>query len=701
MQTMSEGMATLLKSGKQIGDNKPTHEIIVGGNGGNRNFINGEFNEKYLGYEININQTITAPIPTNDGKYAFAWIDETTRNVIIGFDGDESFFHDDYTFDSFIDSGIETEASTDVNVGQSCLSLYKRDDGKILLFVNDGGYVSAGYCNVKVYISNNGNCTDFIYYSTIYEEINLTGENHNPKTNMTIPVKSGDMLIIAFNGGYYYDFFGGATFACCYVYASYNEGLTWVLKKEYKNDIYKYNTTGQMACLPDGTLIFETTQHPVAIYFHISKDNGETWQDEEGEPGWADEERGASLYYDDKTGKLYKTCTSGIWATSDFSTENLIFIDAWEHIIELGYLDFNQYSPAQIRVMPSNNLAIVFPSLAEGTNIIGFNYTPLQAKSIQISRSKGMAGGLTVEFDNKNGVLAPDGTTNPALLWPNKEVTVKQGYGTELIQTFNGLIDTISMSTFPQSISINARDKMKALLDHLARDSSFSYVLTYTGQTVEAIWQDLITKAGLTYGTVETTGITLTEKIFSWQTYADCISWLDEIAGFETYCDEFGVMHFVYDGRPAVVTTAYEFVEGVDIIQLGYDIDDKDLYYSVVVYGKDANDVVIYYAATLPQAGYWNIPSGKVMRIDAPDADTSAKCQAIADKAIYLMQTRARQVRFSTIGIPHLQRGDFIQITEASSTISEIYRITDISTSQDSSGYRMELTCYYHAAPEV
>ena len=695
MQTMSEGMATLLKSGRQIGANRPSHEITIEGANGVYDWLSTTVT-KYPVTDISVHGSFEK---SSDGSILYVYTRGTTVYQTNIADVETLLSQDD---------SIGTETAIFSNIVDARATLFRIDNVLYLglMFTKTTTETTTFTAKIQIYKSLLGDGSDWSLYSTITSvdytwDYRLTAAGKNP---FSIPYKAGDNWILPISD--FKNLING-----CYVDSkikvSADNGITWVDKFIQVASVgYELEWGKNVVEFQDKIWVigFNTAGVSGNISLYNSSNLGENWSlvDDIG----INEGPVTPIFY----GNLLVDNQMLYWF---INSENPSYVygtsgepTSWDDFTQITTLPFENGTYSENKIIDGKLIISVMNiagSYEDYTRVLGVDISKLtlQAKSIQISRSKGMAGQLTVEFDNKSGVLAPDGTANPQLLWPNKEVVVKQGYGAELIQTFKGLIDTISMSTFPQSISINARDKMKALLDHYVRDSSFNYVLTYGNMTVEAIWQDLITKAGLTYGTVETTGIALTEKVFSWQTYADCISWLDEIAGFETYCDEFGVMHFVYDGRPVVVTTSYQFVEGVDIIQLGYDIDDKDLYYSVAVYGKDANDAVIYYAATLPQTGYWNIPSGKVMRIDAPDADTSAKCQAIADKAIYLMQTRARQVRFSTIGIPHLQRGDFIQVTEASSTISEIYRITDISTSQGPDGYTMELTCYYHAAPGV
>lgn len=755
MQTMSTEMATLLKSGKMIGVNKPTHEITIGEGSGGINdvqwegikVIRGVYSGTYEGHY----QYYAEPgfgggdfVTRADGKILVTYSNYVENKIYLSVvDSEDDIFY----FDNKC-AVNEWVFDTLVNVlgapyTQSVSRFQKLPNGEILLYIMDHGIEDInGVMLVKVYKSANGLGTDFTLVNTLYD---LTYHNGSIFTlnschlGRAIQLESGRILVpiqVQINS---------------YVSSS---AVVWTQSKcFYTDDNWVTFGIGNIATSELGKSLeplskgFGNFNGRIYTYhgynfsgtntrFSYSDDDGETWANcpmyvREGDGGtsyidggydgiywekslglnfWVHYEIPAEekfvLYYapdniDAPTdSSIYDRSENGIWKKVD----TLLFADDEYQFLwytEGGNLAFGGYSAGPNGTQSNINGGEV--------EIIG---NTIQAKSITINRSKGMAGNVNIEFDNKAGILAPDGTANPQLLWPNKEIVVKQGYGSELLTTFTGLIDSVSMSTFPQSVTVSARDMMKPLLDHYLRNAEFLYTLTYTNMTVEHIWENLMILAGVEYNIIEETGLTIAEKTFSWETYADAVSWLDEIAGFETYCDEFGKLNFVWDGRPSVVTTAYSFVEGVDITRLGYEINDNDLYYTVAVYGKspevlDEEDnvvtesSVIYFARQLPQASYWNIPSGKVMRIDAPEADSLEKCQAIADKAIYLMQTRARQVSFGTIGIPHLQRGDFIQVTESSTTISEIYRITDISTSQDSNGYTMELTCYYHSAPEV
>jgi hypothetical protein len=113
-----------------------------------------------------------------------------------------------------------------------------------------------------------------------------------------------------------------------------------------------------------------------------------------------------------------------------------------------------------------------------------------------------------------------------------------------------------------------------------------------------------------------------------------------------------------------------------------------------VVIGKD-----VVATANYISAAYYNIPADKILWLQAGEATTLAACQAIANKAEYQMRCRDRICEFACIGNPYLQIGDIIQVTETTTTISELYRITDIqSTQSPDGGYIMQITCYHYAA---
>ena len=410
----------------------------------------------------------------------------------------------------------------------------------------------------------------------------------------------------------------------------------------------------------------------------------------------------------------------------------------------------------------------------------------LPVKSISISRAKDSAAMLDLLIDNKNGVYSPDklGDWNRVLI-SNKEITVNQGYGSELPRTFTGLIDYVEPGSWPHELRVVARDKYKLLLDQHITNPDLSLITEHEKHTVifkneliEDIVSTLACWAGFAPGDiiVRATGLIISEIGWSWGTYAEAIKELGDIAGnFKGWTDEDGVFYFEYDtdrqpeGNELIVLSgttqvelehkpivsgsqrvtnadqtvsysrnvdytiefatgeiartvgssipdggtvrvryvfpAWIFREGEDIWRLKYRVGDTELYRKVVVHGKAGDDSIIEAVSDFTAADYNNVLGQKVLRIPAPDLDTLAKCQTLADRMTYVISSKVRNMPFEATAIPHLQNGDCIQVLESSVGISEIYRIVDLSSRQEPGEdgiYKMNITAYHYGyAPAV
>lgn len=704
MQEVSSNMLAVLKSKNMIGDNRPSAEVVVG---------DSSVEELIDPTNWSVLRTITTDgrgrgcvAETRDGK-AIA-IYGHSGAIKVGFASSIKALLDG---SEVIDVANEVTIDTGYSIPVASISLI---DGKLLAVLGD--YKGTGQRPIyNFWRDDTGLGTSFEYKSKIWEPAGDWPSNMFDDAQISPPTKLLDGKIAVFmpqardsiigNGG------GGAS-------VTENYGDSWSNVGSYSLGIGSHLIANQSGTIVpiEGARFFSNhlATSSEQIYPEWNVSDGTTTLTKWNElSSSADGTYSYAMTLCRVGDRIYRVSGSATLAyTTELEPSVLKNSNSyWTHVLSFP----TNYWQTRRRLLNLSNLLIYTDYDGSHMRIMGTEKKDktVKPKSIQISRAKGMAGSLTVEVDNNDGILAPDGETNPALLWPNKEIIIKQGYGQELLTTFTGLIDSISMKNSGEdgaSISISARDMMKPLIDHYLRNSEFLYTLTYTNMTVEHIWENLMILAGVEYDKIEATGLTISEKTFSWESYADAVSWCDEIAGFQTYCDELGKMNFVKDGRPEGAATAYIFREGEDLIEIGYDINDEVLYYAAVCYGKtpeirdeETNAIiqqsnVLYFAKQLPQAEYWNIPSGKILKIDAPDADTIEKCEIIVNKAIYLMQTKARQVQFKTIGVPHLQIGDFIQVIESSTTISEIYRITDISSNQTESEYTMTLTCYYHGA---
>lgn len=748
MREIPAEVITLLKSRKQIGQNKPSWEVTVE----NSSLIDWE--SESLAW----NNPATA---LYNGSHLTCATKANGKLICVLSKQGASYEGECDSIDDLINiadsiTGLTQITGVDDNRGWCSVS---NADGELFLCVNCCALNDVIYAH-KLYKSPSGNGGDWVYYSTIQTYtasgtfFEGTGESIDKDSTGCIKVLSnGRWAIIAGDIVYWY----GMTSKNNAIYVSDDKGITWVKKFTFKYALSSnpllYNCPKNITEASDGTLYIDYVEAWSIAMFHIAKsiDFAETWVD-------------------------ISNVSAENWGNSSilaFNNKLYLYVSHLQYSCIFEVIDFN---------LPLSNPVLEFNSPSNGScstmKIVGNklivthdNYVlnidviepKVPVKSINISRNKSMAGSLNLVIDNKDGEWSPDNAVYPNVMFPNTELTVRQGYGTNLVQTFKGLIDRIELTTFPAEIKLSNRDKLKLALDQTITGAGNTHTITYNNQTIEYIFADLCSKAGLSVGTVEETGLTIAEKTFSWESYADCFSWLADLVGFDFGIDEDGNAYFRKEGntQPAAegeeiyitngkgqidhypivqnsemltdgatttyvrdtdytidyetgeitsitiadsviygnyVYAAYTFREGEDIVSLGYTIDDNDLYYEVIVVGKAEDDSVISATAAYPSRDYYKILPQKVMKIDVSDATTVEQCQAIANRAVELMNSKARIVNFAAIAVPWLQIGDVIRVIESSTTINELYRITDLSSTQDGSGYMMQITCYHHSA---
>lgn len=332
----------------------------------------------------------------------------------------------------------------------------------------------------------------------------------------------------------------------------------------------------------------------------------------------------------------------------------------------------------------------------------------VRPKALTIDRSKGAASQATIVLDNKLGIYAPDsiGVWNQ-VIWPNKKVEVTLGYGAEQQTVFTGLIDEVYMSSYPAELTITARDYSKLALDQIAQTTIGGvvvYSFAYANKTPEYIFTDMATQAGWAVGAIhaDVTGITLAEFLTGHESIADCFQRLCEITGWEWFCDEQGDIYFRAATDPAAVSV-YSFTEGVDIFSLDYRISDAELYRTIVVWTSDANGATLKASGVWPAADYNNLLAKKTLIINAGDLVTDAAgCAAMVAAESAAITPKVREVNFVAVGHPYIQIGDVIQVTETTTTISEYYRVLEISHQMSADGspvFSTALRCYHFSMP--
>lgn len=342
--------------------------------------------------------------------------------------------------------------------------------------------------------------------------------------------------------------------------------------------------------------------------------------------------------------------------------------------------------------------------------ISGFESEPIPVppKSLTIDRSKGAASQATIVLDNKLGIYAPDsiGAWNH-IIWPNKKVEVTLGYGDKQPLVFTGLIDKIRMSSYPAELTITARDYSKLVLDQQPQEligGVMTYSFTYWDRTPEYIFADLAIQAGFAVDKIHTyvTGLTFEKFLTGHESMADSYQRICEYVGGEWFCDEYGHIYFRKAINPEG-SSVYAFTEGVDIFSIDYTISDEELFRNIVVWTSDANGSTIKASGVWPAADYNNILPKKTLIINAGDLVTDAAgCAAIVAAESAAITPKVREVNFVAVGNPYLQIGDVIQVTETTTTISEYYRIFEMTHKLNMTGapiFATTLKAYHFSAP--
>lgn len=703
MIDIPSNILNLLKSRQQIGENRPTAVIEFGG----QSTATLQDPTEWTTWRVftSDDRGYGGICETSDGRAVVAFTRAVDRSVQVAFASNIRSVLDGS--ETFAVGGATVLASYDTNQPKCSINLV---DGRLRIAVN---YYNAttGLWAAEYWCDSDGKGADFAKVSDISTDLTSYADHRPP--SLIKRLGNGNLIV---HLPYGYAGYRDGTLA----FYSDNDGFSWNAGIGFNPGLVDY-------------LMHEQSRNP----FPIGDSNYLTVWTASNSGGsallWTASGTGIQGY--DWLGDW------GIWNGYPPIGNNTPHSGGWESVGDKVYMINNskvlEYIGGEVSVeglITAENYALVkaFSSISGqrfllatnnalilqscDSNVIGGAGTAvisqaLRPKQVTVSRSKGSASQLSVQFENTGGKYAPD----PAgawhhIIWPNNTVAAKLGYGDYLPQVFSGLADDVDMETPPQMISVTARDPSKKVLDQMCQwtwDGVTYYDGAWASQDPEGIFVALATMAGFAEADIvyDMTGITIPEFKFNQQTYADLIQKLAEMSGCEWYCDEQGKIYFKLVTYPEA-TPAYSFVAGVDIFSLGYKISDAEIYRDVVVTAQGPQDEsgdseTISVRAEWSAADYYGLPPHKTLHVTASDiVQDEAGCLEIANRMLLAMTTKPRQVQFVAVGIPNLQIGDCIQVTEASSTISEIYRVYDFEHQYDAEGspvFATAIKCYWYA----
>jgi len=285
-----------------------------------------------------------------------------------------------------------------------------------------------------------------------------------------------------------------------------------------------------------------------------------------------------------------------------------------------------------------------------GGIIVRFSTTdlPLQVSNCRIGRDGAALAQLAdIEWPNVNpnnpvdaGYYSPDRSAVEGFIeneWkgvimPGRDFTIQMGYGSDLVDTFKGQIDDVTLNVQPSlgsadyMVSLSCRDDGWRLIDKWVYDSAVDqFRLTYTNQTVEAVVSDLLVKAGWTLDliTTEPTGITVASITFENESYADAIEWCMKVSGFEVVILENGKASFYYptDRQPKPLVPDQVALTGTTAVNLSNKpiVSSSEIVKSsngLITYVRTTDYTMEYVLGTIARTATSAIPDGATVEVD-------------------------------------------------------------------------------------
>lgn len=713
MRLMSGKMLELLKSQKMIGANKFNYDLKLEGismysppDGAKSNTVDDGL----------ITTTFDFVTQSNGNTVAVyvRGLEVRVCNVLT----EESLF----STPNILDEGVLL-TTVQRTINRTNAKLLKLADDSIIIIVTDPGhFVNNIPFSVKVYRSEFGTIDGFVEWSTIWSgALTRADSSSYGKSCVAKPTQLNNGRIVA--GFHRFITESGYDMSRICIWVSDDNGVTWAekyLTGASLTDSGQSTLSRNIVSIQNGlndklfTLVYSSYAGANQILLE-STDGGNTWARDTNFL-----KAGADPYLEDFAmgfdGMLYRI--EYLWsATQGYA--KLYMADVDNNVVDKAFLeDYGNWDliTDQVNNQASNENGhlilgvsgyIHYTFSTGGTGnlscrdfciVRGKYLAYVNAANIRVSKGKGSASVMTITADNKSGWLNPKNPGSPLynVLKTNHVMKLRTGYSDDLVPTFTGMVDSFEMSSFPRMIDIVVRDNLKKALDQTITYPDGKHTFYYENWAIENIFRDMCYYAGITCGTVEETGMVITVT-FSWETYADVFQFISDLASFDFGVDEYGNAYFTRDYQPEEWELAYTFEAGVDIKQIGLKISDENLYSKVVVFGKDGNGDIISHEANFVGADDYGVLDQKILKIDVSESAVQAQLQQIAERALYLMRTRAIEVNFEAPAIPWLQVGDFIQVFEETTMSAGVYRIVGMDLNMSPKDFMMKLKCFYYA----
>ena len=271
-------------------------------------------------------------------------------------------------------------------------------------------------------------------------------------------------------------------------------------------------------------------------------------------------------------------------------------------------------------------------------------------------------------------------------------ISVNMGYSSNKPKVFQGYVKSIDLHEAERTYTIVAANELIRAIDYFLASTNPENPFTRSNITVESLVGDLMSEAGISSYSGQSTGLTLginTEVQVNLTSSYDYSKFLASLVAFQLYADDSGTVHLAdikpYSSGGSSVAT----LSNSNIISIDYSISDRDLRNRVVVYGDEG--VFAEAKATSPY-----LPSGfykSVVIAAAGLGMSTSQAQSAANFNLTLLNRLTKRVTVSIIGDPDIQCRDEVTVNKSDIGVTGKWRVYSIEQNWSKTGFltNMEL----------